>query len=219
MVTLPASKELVKTGTQWLDPEEQARLRRMPSESNRDRFVACRTVLRYCLAPHLNCSEANVRFGVGKSGKPEILGCSRSFNISHSGDYGLVAVSLAKSVGVDIEYVKVRRNLTAITRHVFHPDEIIAFDKIDAKTRPRFFYDMWVRKEAVTKWLGDSIFQVRDISVLSTMSTAQAVTVNGRGSAWIVPVKVSSQYASAVAIDAVPDVKGPPTVTLHEWNQ
>ncbi len=217
VITLPASKTLVQTGLQWLDPDEHARLRRMPSESNRDRFVACRTVLRYCLAPHLNCSEANVRFTYGASGKPEIPGCSRSFNISHSGDYGLVAISLAPAVGVDIEHVNARRNLAALTRHVFHPNEIVAFDRVEPKLRGKFFYDLWVRKEAVTKWLGDSIFRVKDINVLDTMSSPRVITVNGRGSAWVMPVKVSSQYASAVAIDTFIDSPCP-TVTIHEWN-
>ena len=217
VVTFPVSRHLISVGQKWLDADETARLTQITSPIAQDRFVACRTVLRTVLSHKMQCGPTDFRWKYGASGKPELPGAPWGFNISHSGDFGLVAVASSAYIGVDIEGLSDRRNLNAIARHVFHPDELAVLEAVQADKRARFFYDIWVRKEAVTKWLGDSIFQVKQISVLGALSSAAQVVVDGRGAAWVLPLRVSSRYAAAVAIDAagVPEC---PTPAIREWS-
>lgn len=75
------------------------------------------------------------------------------FNISHSGDYVIVAVADIP-VGIDIEE-KQEREFDSIGRLVFTEAEREAF----ARTGDRMgeFFRIWVRKEAYIKWTGEGL--------------------------------------------------------------
>ncbi len=173
--------------------------------------------MRQLLAPVLNRSENEIRFD-HLNGKPLIHRCPVSFNLAHSGDLALVAVSKAPRVGIDIETLSAKHNLTAIARHVFHPTEIALLNGKESDARAQFFFEMWVRKEAVVKLLGQSVFQSRDLMVADTMGKGGRVPLPGETdtSAWILPVKVSSRYVAAVAIESHLDRI--PKVRVHEWD-
>jgi len=66
------------------------------------------------------------------------------FNISHSGDFILVAVSSSLSVGVDVEKVKELKRLNF--KMVMTPKELAQIQKT-----PLLFFDLWSKKEAVVK--------------------------------------------------------------------
>src|SRR5262245_50227900 len=60
-----------------LTPEEWIRAGRLPLESDRENFVAERSLLRTILGRYLGLSPRNLRFSPGPHGKPELAGvCS-----------------------------------------------------------------------------------------------------------------------------------------------
>jgi len=66
------------------------------------------------------------------------------FNISHSGDFILVASSESVSVGIDVEKIKELKRLNF--KMVMSAEELVQIQK-----QPMLFFSLWSKKEAVVK--------------------------------------------------------------------
>lgn len=85
-------------------------------------------------------------------GKP-LLG-NHFFSISHSGN--IVAVCLSTSeVGIDIEQVRKDRDYEALAKRFFSPEEMSEYEK--SKDKEECFVQLWTRKEAFHKHVGDGL--------------------------------------------------------------
>lgn len=84
-------------------------------------------------------------------GKPYVVDGSLHFNVSHSGDYALIAVSPEAPVGADIQQHRDRTRWQALAERFFAPEEAASLQSLDD------FYRLWVTKEAVLKALGTGI--------------------------------------------------------------
>jgi 4'-phosphopantetheinyl transferase len=78
--------------------------------------------------------------------RPYIMG-NVDFNISHSGNYVICAFSNEMRVGVDIEKI-VTLDINDFN-YIFHPRELKEIKQ--SKIPLKLFFDIWVKKEAVTK--------------------------------------------------------------------
>jgi len=106
------------------------------STRGRTLWASSRGFLRELLGRYLEHDPRELRFVLGAHGKPALLSPGGTgavedlrFNLSHSGDLALVAVSAGQEVGVDIE-----------------------------RARPRYtaeFLQDWVAREAIFKCLGN----------------------------------------------------------------
>jgi 4'-phosphopantetheinyl transferase len=81
-----------------------------------------------------------------KSGKPfwDKGASNFDFNVSHSGDFILVAASTSLSVGIDVEKIKELKRLNF--KMVMSSQELEQIKKT-----PLLFFDLWSKKEAVVK--------------------------------------------------------------------
>lgn len=86
---------------------------------------------------------------VGKYGKPYSESGKR-FNISHSGDYVIIALSDFE-IGCDIEYEK-ELDYERTGKIVFHKNELRKLSEADDKKD--YFYRVWTRKESFIKCIG-----------------------------------------------------------------
>jgi 4'-phosphopantetheinyl transferase len=194
-----------------LSADEMERTARFHFAADRMRFVRCRTALRLILALYLKIAPAEIRFRYGPKGKPEIEKCqnpdSISFNTSHSGQFGLIAVTLAGRVGVDVEKVRSSPDWTEIAGRFFSENEYQALLKVPASERERAFFACWTRKEAFIKACGDGLsYSLRDFSVSVAPDAAAAieeVKPDAKASArWsVVSLPVAEGYAGAVAFE------------------
>lgn len=91
---------------------ELARAAQIVHARRRAEWTRSRGLLRALLARHVGADPRELRFVLGAHGKPALdPRCSASdlrFNLSHSGNLALVAVSSGREVGVDIERARER---------------------------------------------------------------------------------------------------------------
>ncbi len=125
----------------------------------RRRFSLCRAALRYVLCKRLECRNGDLSFSSSVHGKPFALlrgvPASVSFNVSHSGDNGLIAVGDdGVRVGVDLEEIVAKRNLELLIEAVMGPDEQALLAPLQRTEKLRQFYRIWTSKEALIKALG-----------------------------------------------------------------
>lgn len=142
----------------WLDKPEQARWRRYLHPRPRRDFALCRAALRAILCHTLGCRNDALSFDALKYGKPFALVGGRpapvSFNVSHGGQHGLIALALAGRIGVDVEERDARRDLDGIMRMVYTRDEQAELDQVSGAQKVRLFFSLWTMKEALIKALG-----------------------------------------------------------------
>lgn len=87
-----------------LSPAEKERAGKFHFVRDRLRWIAARAGLRILLARHLTCSPMELVFLTEENGKPFLADAhSLHFNISHSQDAALLAITWAGPVGVDLE--------------------------------------------------------------------------------------------------------------------
>lgn len=96
------------------------------------------------------CNDVNIlKESVNEFGKPKINGC-KSFSISHSGDYVIMAVS-DFSVGIDIEMHK-DEDYERLAKAAFHSDEQKYI--INSNSPKEDFFKLWTLKESYMKAIG-----------------------------------------------------------------
>ena len=90
-----------------------------PSSSGMSIFS--KFIRKKILTQHLGIELESLRFSKGIHGKPFLKGrAGPYFNISHSYNYWIMAISKEDEIGVDIELHKHRKNMDGIVSSFFH---------------------------------------------------------------------------------------------------
>jgi 4'-phosphopantetheinyl transferase len=193
-----------------LSEDERMRASRFHFEADRGRFVASHAALRRILASYLGAAPASLTFGAGTHGKPFLdapaPGRSLRFSLSHSADLALVAVSLGREVGVDVERVRPRADLEGFAARYFSPRERDALARVPPGDRLRAFLEIWTLKEAYLKACGDGLVRALDafdVTVGDARSGLLAVRDRpGDAARWVLrQVEIGEDYVAALAVE------------------
>lgn len=144
--------EIARTGqlTDLLSEAEVARAARFRSEKDRRYWTNARSALRTILATYTGESPESLRFVINEHGKPSLdPAAGIEFNLSHAGDFALIAVSTTTPVGVDIERIRADVDIAALLRRLGETDL--------PETIPEL-YHRWTRREARSKAVGGQLF-------------------------------------------------------------
>lgn len=130
-------------------PEEAERAARFATPVLRRRYLRAHAALRVILAQY---TAAPLVFAVRENGKPYLASSPEvRFNLSHSREMALVAVTRDVEIGVDIEHIRRLPDFAAIVERYFpagHP----------APTSARDFFRDWTRFEAELKAHGSGLY-------------------------------------------------------------
>jgi 4'-phosphopantetheinyl transferase len=188
-----------------LDERERERAARFARERDGRRWAGARAALRQLLAGYLDVAPAEVRFEEGAYGKPALAAAESGtsgrlrFNLSHSGELGLVAVALDREVGVDVELPRRAVDHVGIARRVLTADEADRIAAIaDPDARERAFLRAWVRWEALLKCRGIGI--------------GGAEASSGGSDPWVADLVMTPPAAGALAVE-----HGPVDVRTWRW--
>ncbi len=130
------------------------------------------------------------------------------FNLAHSGELTLIAVTRDCEIGVDVELVRpIERSLEIASRN-FHPAELVAIHAASEIDAPEAFLRCWTRKEAVLKAIGTGLgypldaFDVQPRSADTLQIELPADNGYSARSCWLRDEKPSNKYIAAVATTA-----------------
>src|SRR2546425_11822333 len=110
---------------QLLTDDEIESARRFKFEPERNLLVSSHGALRCILARYCGTSPRNIRFSFGQNGKPELKRHEQdiAFNLSHSGNRALIAITNGRSSGIDTERIRREVATVDIARRFFCTEE------------------------------------------------------------------------------------------------
>lgn len=141
-----------------LSAAERERMERFRFERDRASYLAAHGLARLALS---TCEPAvaprDWQFRYGERGKPEVIGSTLRFNISHT--HGLAGCVIARDIdcGIDVETLDRPTDIHRLARKVFSPAEQVALRSAPEEDRRRLFFTFWTLKEAYVKARGCGI--------------------------------------------------------------
>ncbi len=143
---------------QALTQEEQARAAAFQNADRATQFRVVRTALRQILSVYADLPPMMLRLMHDRMGRPAMApgqpGDDLHFSVAHSKAIGLIAVTRAGPIGVDVEFMRADRDFSAIARRFFSPAESNILSSMPADAQRTAFYRCWTVKEACLKAMG-----------------------------------------------------------------
>lgn len=182
-----------------MTPDEIARANRFYQLKDRNRFIVSRGALRHIMGKYLKQSPSNVEFGVGENNKPNIKSgypINLQFNMSHSGDAILLAISDA-AIGADIEFINTSFGFGEVLEDNFSVDEISYIKDADSVNR---FFRLWTCKEALTKATAQGLDgDLRSVPGLEGKHQIQPGIIASNNNWLIRNFALNDQYTASIA--------------------
>ena len=187
-----------------LSSDEQARAARFKFDKDRRLFTVAHAALRSILSRYLRTPPATLEFAAGANGKPRLAGEPRGelrFNLSHSGNAALAAVSLGREVGVDIEMAKKDFAFDEVAERFFTAREVAALRALPAHLQRQAFYQCWTSKEAFLKAKGTGLSGELD-EVEITMATNRRIRIEANVPEWaLTELAPATGYEAALVVE------------------
>jgi len=144
-----------------LTDDELDRADRFSFEIDRQRFIAARGTLRSILSRYIGIYPSHLHFYYNQYGKPflapEFSSYLLNFNLAHSGNMTLYAITRNMEIGVDIERVRSDFEYEEIAKRFFSVNEVAILHAIPTEKKLEAFYNCWTRKEAYIKAHGKGL--------------------------------------------------------------
>jgi 4'-phosphopantetheinyl transferase len=206
LISLAQPGHVYKSLAGLLSSSEQERAARFKFDQHRQRFVVAHAALRSILSQYLETTPVNLQFVNGPNGKPKLAEeFSRSdvrFNLSHSFDLALLAVTRGREIGIDVELVKEDYAFDDVAARFFTAQELAAFRALPVHLQRQGFFKCWTSKEAFLKAKGTGLFGKLD-EVEITLSREQRVLVNASVPGWTLSeLNPGNNYEAALVIEA-----------------
>ena len=138
-----------------LSRDEKTRAERLIDPGAASRQIISRGILRLLLGKYTGKDPKAIVFSYSKFGKPYLSDPENPevcFNLSHSGNLLLIAVSEGEQIGIDVEKNEDNIDFSGIAALVFSVEEQVSL----SHTADPFqkFYELWTAKEAILKSTG-----------------------------------------------------------------
>lgn len=200
--------ENISKSERIISVDERARADRFRFEAHRNQFIAARGILRNLLGEYLQAEARELRFQYGEFGKPAIADehlTGITFNISHSENLALFAVTREREIGVDIERINPSMVDAGTLSQCLTEQEKNYLYSLAVEKRNLFFFECWTRKEAYVKGCGKGLsLPVNEIETLSFTNSSMDFAEGGPGfrpSFWSLrSIPFIPGYAAALAV-------------------
>ncbi|PAW78568.1 MAG: hypothetical protein B9S32_06500 [Verrucomicrobia bacterium Tous-C9LFEB] len=190
-------------------------------ERDRQRYSISHAALRSLLAQHVSLAPADIMIQQNGWEKPRLEPphCGVHFNLSHSGDLALVAISHDYEVGVDVEQIKPLPDLATLAARFFSKSESTTLFQLPAAEQTPAFFRIWTRKEAWLKARGDGLsLPLAEFDVSLEPGCTSALLATRFAPAEVTRWRVSDlpsppDYSAALAVEGLDW-----TVTTRSWS-
>jgi len=161
-ISLSEAEKLTEEYCQNNFPQRLQRAQKFLRKADRLRCIGAGALL------HTVAGIREDALSAGVNGKPMVVGSSSFFNLSHSGNFAVMATDIA-SLGIDVEEMNEKHLF--IAPKVYTPEELTWMEK---DPLPRFT-TLWTAKESVLKAIGSGLSVAPEsFSVLPLLNNGSA---------------------------------------------
>lgn len=155
-VFIPDYISSLDTLSTLLSPKEKVAGDRFHKDYLKARYVVAHAALRDILSYYMDGDFFIGEFDTIGNGKPILPNSKLQFNLSHSGDYAVVGVSISE-LGVDVECHQRPVEVLDLATRFFTKEEQEIILKSDGYLSSYKFFRVWTLKEAFVKAVGDGL--------------------------------------------------------------
>jgi 4'-phosphopantetheinyl transferase len=222
--SLDCADTVIREFEATLASDERVRAQRFVFQPDRNGFIATRGILRELLARYLNLSPADLAFDYGPQGKPTLrtgssAGSSKKkveFNVSHSHGMALLAFSLARQLGVDVELIRSDFASEKIAERFFSSQEVAELRGLPKALQDEAFFLCWTRKEAYIKARGEGLqVPLKSFSVSLTPGEPERLQAADSSRWSLRSLRPDPRYAGAVVAEGNSNSNG--KSTNEDW--
>ncbi len=209
-IRLDLAETEIAVYAQWLSPDERARADKFLSAAKAREFTITRAYLKKILAQTLAEDPAHITIAHADQGKPYLVCNGRHtrirFSVSHSHGLALIAITLDRDIGIDVEQVRADVDHDALARRFFSSAEYEALQVCAETTRLQAFFTTWTRKEAIVKATGKGIalgLQQFDVSVVPGLAPRVLATrweLAGMPDWTLIDIQTDKDYVASLAV-------------------
>jgi 4'-phosphopantetheinyl transferase len=185
-----------------LSDDESARGQRFYFPEHRQRFIAGRGSLRTILGGYLGISATEVEFDYELRGKPflahKLADSGLAFNLSHSQNLALCAVTKNRQLGIDLEYIRPMSDLESLAQRFFLPREYELVRSLSDEQKSSVFFRFWTCKEAYLKATGEGIAQLQQVEI--SLSPTEPAKLQRQKDWSLLELVPANNYVAAVAV-------------------
>ena len=209
-IYLDYTRSETKNHSDLLSEQEYKKLNSFQFQKDRFCYSITHCMKRRILAHYLNESPEKLNFTLNKQGKPSISERQNwlniQFNISHSYQFILMALTIKDPIGIDIEYHDKNTPIDTVSKFICSPSEKHFLDKLpNQQEKTKAFFRCWTRKEAYLKATGfglsDSLFNLSvDINEIPKNNWLKiSKGKKEKNVAWkLFPLNIHKHYSAAI---------------------
>lgn len=171
-----------------LSHDEKTRANKFCFYRDKRRYIVSRSGLRLILGNYLNIDPCDIKFEYTQRGKPFLPSIdnknSINFNLSHSNELVLYAITKNRLLGIDIEYIRPMLDLNELAKRYFIKDEYKTIYSVNAREKEKLFYKYWTCKEAYLKATGEGIAGLENINFIVPYENKEFSFIDKSGKSW-----------------------------------
>lgn len=165
-----------------LSTDELLTTQQFHSNFMQQRYICYHVALRYIIGSYLKCPPKQVPFIYNKHNKPYLIPEKNplrlEFNISHSKDLALCAISTKARVGVDIEGLRNITNGDNVAKQILTKTEQDHYFSSPQTQRSKLFFKYWTLKEAFVKAIGEGLnFDLDQVEFILTPNASPNIQI------------------------------------------
>lgn len=186
----------------FMPKETKSKIEHFKFKKDQFRTLLGRIMVKYLLNKHYGITTYTINYKT--YGRPYLKDTYIDFNISHSGDWILCAVS-CRNVGIDIEEMPLVEDNIKMFQMMdlfMSKEEQELFQNKADKDMRYSFYAYWTAKEAAIKLIGDSIGSATHYTV-KWESDIAAIVDNGTAPMYIQMIPFATNYQVAMCSDKI----------------
>ena len=188
-----------------LPQEERERAERFKFLRDCRRYVVSHVALRQVLSTLVGAAPASLEFTTNATGKPFLAGkhanAALAFNLSHSHESAMIAVTGYGELGVDIEYVQREFEFHDLAKRFFTESEFTAIEALPVELQRPAFFRCWTAKEAFLKAKGTGLSGKLD-EVQIHLDAGGSVAITAAVPEWsLVELPMAGEYVATLVTE------------------
>jgi 4'-phosphopantetheinyl transferase len=182
LISLVNKNEQMSLFENILSAEEKLKIKLMHNEDRKTQYIYCRVALRTIISNYLDILPQEINIVCGRSGKPTLSLINNKkniyFNMAHSKNLAICALSKKRFVGVDMEYIYSKLDILAIAKFFFSSKEYALLNTFKPERQQEIFFKMWTLKEAFAKASAEGLIGITKVELSLVTDMTENFLIN-----------------------------------------